>query len=162
MVSSSVVTGAASSRPAIAGRGDRRRRWAGRGRRRDTSNDGDSLIVTLFDPPASATKLKLRGPFHHPPLAARATDGPPPPLSWGRIKLSRSLGAIFRPSRQINRFKIRPERMRGFFSSSLRSVRKRKRNADRRWSYLRTGRCGARPVSCPSPICGGGFRGGTL
>src|SRR6202044_4009751 len=39
---------------------------------------------------------------------------------------------------------------------------KRKRNADRRWSYLRTGRCGACPVSCPSPICGGGFRGGTL
>jgi hypothetical protein len=39
---------------------------------------------------------------------------------------------------------------------------KRKRNADRRGSYLRTGRCGARPVSSPSPICGEGFRGGTL
>jgi hypothetical protein len=38
---------------------------------------------------ATATKLHLRSPLHHPSLAPRATDGPPSPASRGRIKRSR-------------------------------------------------------------------------
>src|ERR1700733_3370523 len=83
---------AATSRPAIAGGGTARLR-GGRG-------------VGLDDLSATATELCVRG---GPPRPARATDGPPPPLSWGRIKLSRSQSAIFLPSRQINRFKISPQ-----------------------------------------------------
>jgi len=58
--------------------------------------------------------------------------------------------------------KSRPRRMRGLFSSSLCHRSKRKRNADRRGSRLRTGRCGACPDLLSLPICEEGFRGGTL
>jgi len=36
-------------------------------------------------------------PFHHPSLATRASGGPPPPLSWGRIEHHRVFSKISRP-----------------------------------------------------------------
>jgi hypothetical protein len=105
---------------------------------------------------------QTRGEAPSPSFATLAR--PLPPRRGEVAKLSRSLGAIFRPGRQINRFKISaPHDCGALFSSSL-CYRKQK-EAERRQTLctnLRTGRCGARPVSCPSPICGGGFRAGTL
>ena len=115
--------------------------------------------VGLNDRSATTTKLQRRGPLHRASLRVV-----PLPVFAGRTKLSRSRSAFLRPSRQISRFKISAPNDRGaLFSSSLRHRKQRK--AERRQTLcnnLRTGRCGARPVSLPSPICGREFRGGTL
>ena len=62
------------SRPTLVGRGDR------------TKCGGRGAGVDEF--PATTTKRRVRRPFHH------AARGPPPPLSWGRIKQDRSRDAI--------------------------------------------------------------------
>ena len=113
----------------------------------------------------------MRGPHRRAQNCGAQTRGEAPSPSL-RSTSPRTRGEVAMQSRSRTRFfaravrstvsKSAPAGLRGLFSSSLCHRSKRKRNADRRGSRLRTGRCGACPDLLSLPICGEGFRGGTL
>ncbi len=152
--------GAVSSRPAIAGRGDRPK-GGGRG-----AGNNESLSTKV--------ERRVRRPLHHPALASQAPDGPPPPLSRGRKKIqSRSRGAVFdsHPSyehaKKLRR-KSRPSSDRsgsggpdpsrsGAARKNGKERKERKQNAERRNPTSALARCGARPAGrarLPAFHCG--------
>ncbi len=57
--------------------------WKGRRQRR---YENSLLHGDVRTPSAATTKLHVRGPLHHPALAAQAPGGSPPPLSRWRMK----------------------------------------------------------------------------
>jgi hypothetical protein len=59
---------------------------------------GEGVASVLEDEMFHSVARALRPrPFHHPSLATRASGGPPPPLSWGRIEHHRVFSKISRP-----------------------------------------------------------------
>jgi hypothetical protein len=92
--------------------GPRAARWEGRGPRRFSGDDNEAPSQT--------------------PLPPRYAWSPSPVFTGEDAGALTPAPRFSRASRQIHPFPIRPLRMRSFLSASLRQLRKRKRNADRR------------------------------